>query len=294
MKCLISGINGVVGKNLAEVLRTQYCWDVFGIGRRHLDHKNYFQLDLTSDEEVGYFSRIVGGYDLFIHCAAQIDFSKSHSELFRSNLIGTLNAAKIGMSAAIDRFINISSIPVIGHIVNQPISEAHPCNPLTYYHMSKLHAEHALQLWGVLNPQFQTVTLRIPSPVGMGMPPRSIVPILIEKALNNFDIEITGDVRAKQSYLDIRDLAQGVVKAAQVQKIDDMYLIGPRYAINRLDLASTIVDLLNSKSNIIDSTVLSENYYENWSVNSTKANQELGYEPHYSIQETIEWIVRGR
>ena len=293
MKCLISGINGVVGKILAQILKDQYNWDVYGIGKGMCNQIKYFQVDLASERSAMLFSKKIDlQFDIFLHCAAKIDLNAEKSDLISNNIIGTINAAKIGMSIGVGRFINISSIPVIGKIINTPISEDHPCNPINFYHFTKLYAEKILKNYNLLNSNFKVVTLRIPSPVGRGMPQRSIFPILVHRSLSNFDLEITGNRRAKQSYLDIRDLAQAIVKAAHKNNIADLYNIGPISAFNRIDLATYIIKQTNSRSRIIDLTFESEGYSENWSIESLKAEQDFNYKPIYSLGDTISWVAQ--
>lgn len=289
MKCLITGINGVVGANIASTLRETYGWEVMGLGSSQKTDDYYFRADLTNKNDVTRVSKEINSCDIVVHCAAIIDFKCDPADLFKTNVIGSINAVEIAKNINAKNFINISSIPVIGRILEVPITEPHICAPSTGYHLSKLHGEQVVDFYS--GSEIETVSLRIPSPVGIGMPARSFLPIILGQALRNEDIKIIGDKRRRQNFLDLRDLAHAVVNVFEKNNVRGIYNIAARKPISNLDLALAILKQSNSKSRLLDLTEESSGYFEDWNVDCTKAHKDFGYAPKYEIFDSIDWIL---
>ena len=289
MKCLITGINGVVGSNIASALREVYGWEVIGLGSSQKIDNYYFRADLTHENDVIRVSEEINFCDIVIHCAAIIDFKCEPANLFKMNIIGSINALKIAKNVGAKSFINISSIPVIGRILKTPITESHICAPNTGYHLSKLQAEQVIDFYS--GSEIRAVSLRIPSPVGLGMPPRSFLPIILGQAIRNEDIKIVGDKRRRQNFLDLRDLVRAIVNLSEKNHVRGMYNIAAQKTISNLDLALAILKQSNSKSKLLDLTEESSGYFEDWDVDCIKAYKDFGYAPKYEIFDSIDWIL---
>lgn len=292
MRCLITGINGVVGSNLANILRQQYGWDILGIGTAAISaHPDYQKIDLTNKDDVERVPSILGTCDLVIHCAAIINYNCDPVEIMTTNVIGSMNALNISKRIKARQFINISSVPVIGKILTLPITEDHPCNPNTIYHLSKKQAEEVLML--LSGSEINTASLRIPSPVGLGMVERSFLPIILSKAKNNEGISITGDKKRRQNFLDLRDLALAIVNISKTMNVQGIYNIASKTPVSNLTLAQIVVDTCKSQSQINDHTDEGGGYYEDWNISLAKAKKDFSFEPIYQIDDTLDWLIKG-
>lgn len=288
MKCLITGINGVVGSNLASILHETHGWDILGTGSSPSARANYFKADLTDPHATLKASEAIGQCDIVLHCAALIDMKRSPTDLFTVNVIGSLNALAMAKNIGARTFINISSIPVIGRIVQRPITESHPCAPTTVYHLSKLQAEQALTLAAA--PEINVVNLRIPSPVGLNMPERTILPILLARARRNEEITLTGDKKRRQNYLDLRDLAHAVANSAE-RTITGTYNIASSHSVNNIELAQAILKATANQSVLTDKTDDSSDYIEDWNVDCAKAYRDFNYTSRHTIADSIDWLL---
>jgi len=291
MKCLITGVNGVVGSNLATLLSNQYSWEISGLGASLSTYIPYHRMDLTKSDDIQRVSDEIGTCNIVIHCAALIDNKRASSDLFLTNVIGTLNAQRIAANIGATSFINISGVTVVGNIQIKPISESHPCKPLTGYLLSKLHAEEAIALYS--NTENRTISLRIPSPVGLKMPERNFLPIVLGQAIRNEEIRITGDSRRRQNFLDMRDLASAIVRASGTPHLNGIYNIAAHKPTTNLELAHTIVKHTGSHSHISDLTKEQHGYFEDWDIDCSKAKRDFGFNPSFTVNDSIEWIVRN-
>lgn len=291
MRCVITGIKGLVGSNLASLLKSFYGWDIVGIGSSERDSEGYIKADISNKKEVISASEKINGADVVIHCAAIIDNRRDSVKILSVNHGGTINALTLAKETGASVFINISTIQVIGLIIEKPITEDHLCSPLTYYHLSKLQAEEAIDLLCPHN--IFSVSLRIPSPVGMNMPMRTILPIFLHQALNNEQITLTGDKRRRQNFLDLRDLTKAIHSLCNVGNIKGIYNIASRQPESDFDLANIIALEAGSKSVVTDdSKVNFDEYYEDWDISCKKAYDDFGFAAEFKITESIRWVMQ--
>ena len=77
-----------------------------------------------------------------------------------------------------------------------PVTEAHPTNPLTAYHASKLYGEH---LVAIAARRLPAVSLRLTAPVGPGMPAGRILTVFVRRALAGEQLTVAGEGRAHRT-----------------------------------------------------------------------------------------------
>lgn len=287
MKCLVTGVNGVVGKNLSKILTEKYDFDIWGCGRAPSDDSKYFTLDLVDKAAVlDLFSK--NSFDCVIHCAANINNDEPF-EMFSNNLASTLNIVEASLASGVKKLFNTSSLPVIGEILKLPVTEEHPTNPPTTYHLSKLQSEQIVEQY--CKDKIDFINMRIPSPVGRYMPLRSIFPIFLEKIKNNETITLTGNSSRKQNFLDIRDLASFIYKASLVDGVSGVFNVASEKPYSNLELAEAIISRTGNNSKIVNDMVESNSSLQSWDVSTMKAKEHFGYIAEYNLYETIDWIL---
>ena len=87
-------------------------------------------------------------YDAILHLAAQSsgEISNEHPEHdLKVNTFGTLQLLNWCKDSDIPRFMYASSMAVYGDIVKSPVLESVPCQPLSFYGISKLSSEQYIQ-----------------------------------------------------------------------------------------------------------------------------------------------------
>lgn len=287
MKCLLTGINGVVGRNLSCLLAEKYGFDIWGCGRNSSDCSKYFAVDLT-DRGAVLDLFLKNRFHYVIHCAANINDHEDFA-MFSNNVISTLNIVEASLSSGIKKVFHTSSVPIIGKILELPIIEEHPVAPLTAYHLSKLQSEKIIEHY--CKDKVDFINMRIPSPVGRNMPPRSILPIFLEKIKSNLTVTLTGDSCRKQNFLDLRDLASFIYKASLVDGVSGTFNVAASKTYSNLELAESIILRIGSKSEIVNNMVESGSSLQNWDVSTKKANLHFGYVAEHSLDETIDWIM---
>ena len=287
MKCLITGANGVVGKNIYSLLESRSDFDVCGAGRSQADLRSYFVLDLTDKSSVlDLFAK--EDFDCVIHCAANISKDEPFN-VFQNNLTSTLNVVEACLASNVRKIFHTSGLPVIGKILELPITENHPVRPLTAYHYSKYESERVIEYF--CHEKIDFINMRIPSPVGRYMPPRSMFPIFFERIKMGLDITLNGDSRRQMNYLDLRDLTNFICKASRVSGVSGVFNVAAKKPYSDRAVAEAIISRMGSKSKIVDNSNEANLIPQKWEISTEKAKVNFGYTVEYSLCQTIDWLV---
>tara|TARA_B100001094_G_scaffold331524_1_gene400162 strand:+ start:993 stop:1685 length:693 start_codon:yes stop_codon:yes gene_type:complete len=144
MRILITGGNGVLGKNIIPLLEKEH--EV--IAPFHSE-KHYFVMDVKNENHVNYFlTHQDYSPNLVIHCAAahgQAYGEKNPKEVIETNVLGSLNLTLGCMSRNI-RLVYISTSHVFdGETGNYKSSD--PINPISKYAKSKAAAELVTRIY---------------------------------------------------------------------------------------------------------------------------------------------------
>ncbi len=289
-RVIITGANGFIGKYVTGGLQKEG-YDLFLIVRHACESSDkktkQIVTNLASGNVANYCVSLVENADTMIHLAADITVP-GNAVTVGNNIDGMLAALEIARKTGVRHFIYLSSIPVIGRIMSTPIDEQHMVIPRTPYHWSKLLGEHMLDAYRDL---FNTVTvLRIPSPIGVGMKKHNFLSYILKQMKNNADIEIYGDGKRVQNYIDVRDIADAILRVMKT-KVDGIFLIAGERSISNSELVDICKEATDSTSRIIKGRFPDSQEEEKWIISTKKAEAAFGFKARYDIKETVRWIV---
>ena len=225
---------------------------------------------------------------MVVHCAAIISNDNYSNLLLNANCIGVQNIAAYANGAGCERLIYFSSLPVIGKPSIIPITEEHPINPPTVYHVTKFFGEQVLRL---LMGEERLAIFRIPSPVGRKTAPDKIVPVFVKNAIENVDYNLLGQGKRIQNYIDVRDIARAVEFAID-RNASGLFNIASEKSYSNKELAELCIELFDSKSKIHFNGIDKEEDFQ-WVVSTKKAHELLGFEAQYSLVDTLREIGKN-
>ncbi len=287
MKILVTGASGFVGKNICKYLSELSDYEVVGIIRsenHQLMDIKYIYVDISNSEQMELLYNKIDSIDVIVHCAACIDKNDFNPELIKVNCQGTLNILELAKIVGVKKLVYISSIPVIGIPKDIPIDENHLQMPTTSYHASKLMGENIALMGSKYG--INAVSLRLPSPVGKGMNPNTILPVFVKKCLENKDIEILGNGERIQNYIDIKDICEAVYRCI-IKDVNGIFNIASNESYSNKELANICKFVLKSNSKIILSGENDPEELNKWIISIEKAKQLLDFNPRYRIEDTI-------
>ena len=281
---LITGINGFIGKHTAAAfLRAGFA--VCGTDLSPVcavPGTPYVSCDLTDEAQAGEKLRELR-FGCIVHLAAVLAMNSPAT--LRINTTAAYHMLRLAREKECACFIHLSSVPVIGAPpTDGRISESVPVRPGTAYHVSKYAAEQLVML-----PEFSGMrryNLRIPSPIGPGMP-RSFLLVMLERALAGEPLTVYGAGTRVQDYLDARDIASALASVTRTQPEEGLYLLGGE-AISNLDAVRLCAEIAGGKSEIVMCGQPDPADGERWLVDSGKARAAFGFSPEYRLRRSLE------
>ncbi len=288
-KVLVTGATGFIGKYaIRKLLDSGY--EVVAIVRKKSTDLggdvSIIEASISDEKMMQNVVTRVRQCDIVIHMAANLDM-KGHDETISVNCIGTYHLIRLAELLLAEKFIYISSIPVIGAPRVLPITEEHPVEPKTLYHISKYMGEQMVQ--ALCPSAMQKIILRIPSPIGVGMNEKNYLSFLLKRCRKNELIEVYGQGMRRQNYIDVRDIASAILHAVQGRE-QGLFLIGGKQDITNRELAFLCKEVTESQSEIIWGRREDPEEENQWIISIQKAQSQLNFVPEYDIKDTLYWI----
>lgn len=288
MKALVFGATGLIGTQLVKRLLEEG-FEVTGTSRNNVKNRpsefySHVQLDITKKEE---FAKLSGSYDYVFNMAAHISLGYSTEEALPClliNSLGTLNILEFMVKRKILRLIHSSSITVYGKPRRLFVKETSPTNPIIVYGVSKLTAESYCNMYSTLHGLNITI-LRYGSVYGPGLNQKTALPLFIEKALKNEDIYLYGDGMRSQDYVYIDDVIQANMLSLE-KGVNGVFNIGSGIKVTMKELADTIAEVLDSKSQILYDPTKEQEF--SIGIDIQKAKRILGYDPKFNLRKGLE------
>jgi nucleoside-diphosphate-sugar epimerase len=134
-----------------------------------------------------------------------------------------------------------------------------------------------------------TVSLRLTSPVGPRTPDNRILGTFVRRALGNQQLQVLGQGTRKQNYIDVRDVA-AAIELCISGRASGLYNIASAECISNYNLATACIEELSSHSRITFAETPDPEEGISWDVSIAKAQRELGYQPQFTIRDSIRAI----
>lgn len=289
MRILVTGASGHVGGAVAAHLAAAG-HEVVGLSRRPAavpGLAEHVAADIASDD----FDRATAALarcDAVVHAAAALEKDLAAPAVAATNCAGTQRVLGLARAWRAESVVYVSGIPVIGVPRELPITEDHPTAPATAYHASKLFGEHLMAV--ATADGLPAVSLRLPSPVGPGMPANRIVSVFVRQAAAGEPLRVAGAGTRRQNYVDVRDVARAVELAVEA-RAEGLFNVAGSGTVSNRELAELCVRTLGSESAIESSGQDDPEEGMVWDVSIAKAAEQLGWEPRHDLEESVRAVL---
>lgn len=250
-------------------------------------------------------------FDGIIHLAAEshVDRSISNPNAFiDTNIVGTVNLLNAAREQWTDnpegkRFYHISTDEVYGSLGDEGLfTETTGYDPRSPYSASKASSDHLVRAY------FHTYKLPViltncSNNYGPNQFPEKLIPLAINNIKNNKDIPVYGKGENVRDWLYVEDHASAIDLVYHRGTIGETYNIGGNNEWQNIQLIHKLCEIMDKKLNRGEGTSAKlitfvkdrAGHDLRYAIDSSKIQQELGWEPSLQfaegLEKTVEWYL---
>jgi len=280
---------------------------------RDIDRKPNYQFekaDINHAEELtGLFTKYKP--DGVIHLAAESHVDRSISEPMEfvfTNIIGTVNLLNCCKEQWKDNyrdklFYHISTDEVFGSAKEGAFfTESTAYDPKSPYSASKASSDHLVRAY-YNTYRLPVVLSNCSNNYGPNQFPEKLIPLVINNIKNSKDIPVYGKGENIRDWLYVIDHARAIDLIYHKGKAGETYNIGGSNEWRNIDLVQLLCTIMDDKlgrkpgtsEKLIRFVEDRAGHDLRYAIDSSKINQELGWEPsvqfEQGLEKTVEWYL---
>ena len=307
MRMLITGGAGFIGSEfvrqavrkghqVAVVDKLTYAGDLERLSEVTKDI-TFYKADISNQEFIEHIFEKENP-EVVVHFAAESHVDRSLLDPYPfigSNVLGTQVLLEVSKAKGVELFVNMSTDEVYGDLGKEgTFTEESPLKPNSPYSTTKASADMLGRAY-YRSFGLPVVTIRASNNYGPWQYPEKFVPVIILKALRDEKIPVYGDGTNVREWLYVTDCAEGIMAAIDRGKAGEIYNIGSKEEKQNIEVAKAILKLLGKGEELIEFVKDRPGHDFRYSLDTTKAKRELGWEAKTSFDEglkkTIEWYI---
>jgi len=251
--------------------------------------------------EQGNYREILSSVDAVINFAAESHVDRSivsASDFVQTNVVGVqvlLDSIKeLGRDI---RFLQVSTDEVYGSIEYGSWNEERPLSPNSPYSASKAGGELLARSYYQTH-KLDVVITRCSNNYGPFHFPEKLIPLFITNLLDGKKIPIYGNGKNVRDWLHVDDHCRAIHLALMNGGPGEIYNIGGGRELTNLELTSLILKVMDADETSIDFVEDRKGHDLRYSVDWTKINRSLGFEPlidfESGLRQTVDWYRNNR
>ena len=309
LKLLVTGAAGFIGSNFVRMIAKD---DLLGVKSvKVLDKLTYagVKANLDSAADLSRYQFIEGDIcdpevvsellrevDAVVNFAAESHVDRSISgaaDFVQTNIVGVqvlLDA--INASGREIRFLQVSTDEVYGSIETGSWTEDWPLQPNSPYSASKASGELLARSYNRTHGMDVVVT-RCSNNYGTHHFPEKLIPLFITNLIEGKKVPVYGTGQNVRDWLHVDDHCRGIHSVLMNGRSGEVYNIGGGRELTNNEITSLILGAMGADESSIEYVEDRKGHDLRYSVDWTKINRELGYEPQVKfedgLRETIQW-----
>jgi dTDP-glucose 4,6-dehydratase len=232
-------------------------------------------------------------HDVVVHFAAEshVDRSIESSSVFVStNVLGTQQMLEASMRRGVPVFVHVSTDEVYGSIDEGSWDEEQPLLPNSPYAASKASSDLLARAYARTHGVDVRIT-RCSNNFGSHQYPEKIIPLFITNLIEGAKVPLYGDGMNVRDWLHVDDHCMGIDLVVNGGRAGEVYNIGGGTELTNLELTHLILDACGADTEMIQPVTDRPGHDRRYSVDWSKINRELGYEPTHRLVESIGDVV---
>lgn len=317
MKYLVTGGAGFIGSNFLHYMVNTYpkdqfiCIDSLTYAGNYnnissLKEKENFRFvhgDITDRELVDKLFN-EEHFDYVVNFAAEshVDNSIKNPSIFlTTNILGTQVLMDACRKYGIKRYHQVSTDEVYGDLpLDRPdllFKEDNPIKTSSPYSASKASADLLVLAYARTFGLPITIS-RCSNNYGPYQFPEKLIPVVISKALNDEPIPVYGKGENVRDWIHVHDHNVGVDLILKKGKDGEIYNLGGHSERTNLEVVKTILKQLGKPESLITFVTDRPGHDLRYAIDSTKSEQQLGWNLTYNfedgIRETVDWYINNQ
>jgi dTDP-glucose 4,6-dehydratase len=254
---------------------------------------SFFQGDICDPSNV---RELIMRVDAVINFAAESHVDRSilgDADFVRTNIVGVqVLLDSIKASGMKIRFLQVSTDEVYGSIKEGSWTEEWPLQPNSPYSASKASGELLARSYNRTHGMDVVIT-RCSNNYGTHHFPEKLIPLFITNLIEGKKVPVYGTGENVRDWLHVDDHCRGIYQVLLNGRSGEVYNIGGGRELTNLEITHLILDAMGADESSIEYVEDRKGHDFRYSVDWTKINRELGYEPHVEFEDglrkTIQW-----
>ena len=309
MRILVTGGAGFIGSNFIRMIASGKLSEISSV--TVLDKLTYAGVEANLDQardfpgfrfvkgdicDVDIVNQLLSDVDAVVNFAAESHVDRSilgADDFVRTNIVGVqilLDAIKA--TGRNIRFLQVSTDEVYGSIETGSWTETWPLEPNSPYSASKAGGELLARSYFKTH-KLNVVITRCSNNYGTHHFPEKLIPLFITNLLEGKKVPVYGSGFNVRDWLHVDDHCRGIHLALTRGKSGEIYNIGGGRELNNLEITDLILNAMGADKNSIEFVEDRKGHDLRYSVDWSKMNRDLGYEPQVpfevGLEQTITW-----
>ena len=309
MNLLVTGAAGFIGSNFVRMIAKGGLQGISSV--KVLDKLTYAGVKTNLDSiadlsrydfikgdicDLRVVSELLKEVDAVVNFAAESHVDRSISgatDFVQTNIVGVqvmLDAIKA--SGRKIRFLQVSTDEVYGSIELGSWTEDWPLKPNSPYSASKAGGELLARSYNRTH-NIDVVITRCSNNYGPHHFPEKLIPLFITNLIEGKKVPVYGTGENVRDWIHVDDHCRGIYSVLMNGRSGEVYNIGGGRELTNNELTSLILEAMGADESSIEYVEDRKGHDFRYSLDWTKINRELGYEPQVKfeegLRETIQW-----
>ncbi len=244
-------------------------------------------------------AKIMDDVDMVVHFAAETHVDRSilsPSIFLETNILGTQVLLEAALKSKIKRFHHISTDEVFGSLeldTSEKFNENTKYDPRSPYSASKAGSDHLVRAYGETYGLPFTLT-NCSNNYGEFHFPEKLFPLAITNLIEGKKVPVYGDGLNVRDWLYVQDHCSAIDRVLIDGEVGQTYLVGGLDKdVSNLEVVKLMIKLMGKSEDMIEFVKDRAGHDRRYSVDWSKINRELGWEPSVTFEEglqrTIDW-----
>jgi dTDP-glucose 4,6-dehydratase len=309
LRILVTGAAGFIGSNFVRMITSGQLQGISsvqvldkltyaGVKENLKSAENFPNYQFTHGDicDLLQVNHLISDVDAVVNFAAESHVDRSISgaaDFVQTNIVGVqvlLDAIKA--SGRNIRFVQVSTDEVYGSIKEGSWTEDWPVQPNSPYSASKASGELLARSYNRTHGMDVVIT-RCSNNYGTHHFPEKLIPLFITNLIEGKKVPVYGTGENVRDWLHVDDHCRGIYSVLMSGRSGEVYNIGGGRELTNNEITSLILEAMGADESSIEYVEDRKGHDLRYSVDWTKINRELGYEPKVKfedgLKETIEW-----